>query len=39
MERVICADIMNEKTRALLEREVKRVVLRNKKVFDNLAKK
>lgn len=39
MAKVSCADITNPKTRARLEKAVKRLIADNKKVFDNLAKK
>jgi hypothetical protein len=39
MTKVSCADITNPKTRARLERAVKRLVTDNQTVFDNLAKK
>ncbi len=38
MERVFCGKVKSDKTRAVLQKSVERVIERNKKVFDKLAK-
>jgi len=38
MERVFWTDIKNEKTRAVLQKSVERIIKKNQKVFDKLAK-
>jgi hypothetical protein len=39
MDRVICTKAMDAKTLKVLEESVKRVVQKNREVFDELAKK
>ena len=38
MEKAICVDITDKKTRVVFQKSVERLVKRNKKVFDKLAK-
>jgi hypothetical protein len=38
VEKGFCANIKNEKTRAVLQKSVERVIKENQKVFDKLAK-